>query len=107
MNEGEPRNEERAEYIPGIEEVRSILRDVIKGDYEEIHTIFDDKGLCVLEVEVRKQSERAEYCYVRKGKHKSGHVSSANNIDVVYYRDGEMIGGDPVAEYVDGAWKFF
>lgn len=100
-------DESKRERIPTAEEVHAIFKELINGEYKETLKLEDEKGLYALEIEVQGsgEGETSEFLYVRKGRHKSGHQSSENSIDVVYYKDGMPISGTQVAKCVDGAWE--
>jgi hypothetical protein len=100
------RFERRSERIPTAEEVRGILRRMIGKEYAETKKLEDDKGLYRLDVKVpgEKENEIVEYEYVRKA-HNEVVGSTAIEIFVTYYKDGEPISGTSAARYVNGKWE--
>jgi len=93
------------EHIPTSEEVHSVFQELIEKQYREVRKREDEKGLYLLEVVIPGESEGEEtgYEYMRKGRYKEG-ASLSTEIHVVYYENGNAVGGTSAARYVDGKW---
>lgn len=100
--------EAKSEYIPTLEEIRSKLTELVGREYVEVpnRKFEDEKGVYLYEVKTIGDSANEEniYIYLRKGDRKEC-LSGTTRIEVAYYADGKPIGGDTVAEFVDGEWK--
>lgn len=106
MNENPPVFEIRKENIPTPEDVRSIFKKLIGGEYEEGRKLEDEDGLYLLEAKVPGDSpdEWTEYTYMRKGSHPEC-KSTETGIDKVFYKYGSAFCGEIVARYVEGEWE--
>lgn len=98
-------SETELEHIPTQEEVCSVFRELIKGEYVEIRKLKDEQGLYLYDIRVPGDSpdEEIGYEYIRKGHYKEGACLSTE-IHVVYYEKGIPISGTSAARYVDGKW---
>ncbi len=78
---------------------------------ELVHELSDEKGLYLLEVktEGKKPGEVIQYEYMRKGRFPNQNEASETSIEVMYYQDGNPIGGDTIAKFNEatGEWKNF
>jgi len=98
--------ETESECIPTLEEVRSVLQELI-GDkqYKETRRCEDEKGLYLLEAVVPgEKGEWAEYIYMREGCYTEGQTLSTT-IHIAYYENEIPVGGTSLAKYIDGKWK--
>ncbi|MFA5392163.1 MAG: hypothetical protein WC306_00505 [Candidatus Paceibacterota bacterium] len=98
--------EEKLEQIPTIEEVSSVIKELVgEKEYIVVRQSEDEKGLYLYEVKIPGNSEGEEigYEYMEKGHYKEGE-SSATEIHKVYYENGEAVGGTSAARYIDGKW---
>lgn len=98
------------EHIPSVEEVVSIIKEIIgEKEYTETRRASDDKGLYFLEILIKDPNGNVEYEYKRKGEFPQGSMGWKNfecTINVNFYdKDGEAVSGYNVADFVDGKWK--
>lgn len=113
------------EHVPALEEIFSVIKGFKGMENLEIGEIGnagkfeDEKGvyLCDTKVPGGLEGEEIVFEYLRKGEHKEKLAedgksvihkkcsSGGTTIHKVYYKDGEYIWGEPVAEYADGEWK--
>lgn len=106
MEKGPNSFEVKSERVPTYEEIHSILKKLIKGEYKEVRGLEDEQGTCMLEVVVpgERDGEKTQYEYNRKGEHKE-YQSSETEIHIVYYEDGIPVDRELVAKFVDGKWE--
>lgn len=103
--------EQGPERIHTKEEVLSVISAHIEGarSIEVVKELSDEKGLYLLEARVEVESEHDEthYEYMRKGSYPDGNATAETIIHVVFYQDGDAIGGHNVVEYHDetGQWE--
>ena len=99
---------EKTEHIPTEEEVRGVFQELIAGPYTESRKLEDEKGLYLLDVTVpgQEDGEIIEYSYMRAGRYPEGQASNTR-IDKTIYQDEMPVGGEGVAELIDGEWKIF
>jgi len=103
--------EQGPERIPTREEVLSVISAHVENAerVSVIRELFDEQGLYFLEARLGAESEHDEtrYEYMRKGVYPDGNASSETVVHVVFYRDGEAVGGHNIAEYRDetGQWE--
>jgi hypothetical protein len=90
--------EKKPEHIPTLEEVSSVFRELI-GNFE------DEQGIYLYEVKIPGDlpGEEIGYEYMRKGRYGEG-SSLSTEIHIVYYENGNAVGGTSAARYVDGKW---
>jgi len=99
------------EKIPTKEEVMEIITKGIESveRFVTLREISDDQGLTLLDlrIEGKKPGETLEYLYTRAGILPNGVPTSETSIEVSYYQDGEIRGGDRVAIYnsATGQWE--
>lgn len=99
------------EGIPTKEEVLSVIGAHVENAerISVIQELFDEQGLYFLEVRVEVENDHDEtrYEYTRKGVYLDGNASAETVIHVVFYRDGEAVGGHNIAEYSGeaGRWE--
>lgn len=109
------RVETKTEHVPTLEEVHSVLKELVEKAYQEVRRCEDEQGLYLLEIVVPGDldGESIEYSYMRKGQHKEG-KSVDSEIHVTYYRNGVPVSGGSVAKvnilptkmrYVNGSWR--
>ncbi len=87
MREDKPSELETGpEHVPTPEEVRSVFRELIGGEYREVRKREDEKGLYLLEVVVpgEAEGETTEYAYMRKGRYAEGQISTTE-IHITFY----------------------
>jgi len=102
--------ETKVEHTPDLEEVRGKLLEIIGKEFTETRKKVDEKGLFLLEVEVKgeKDGEVTEYSYrrdVAPNKQREGADAPLyHSIDVVTYENGMPTGGTDVAKCVKGVW---
>lgn len=104
----QPNNpEEKKEHIPSLEEVRSVLEQVLEGqEYEEVRKEEDEEGLDLWEVRVNTLEGFAEFSYKRKGSYDTNNEKRVDVIHVTFFdQDNIPTGGHSVAKYIDGEWK--
>lgn len=99
---------ENAEHIPTEEEVRGVIRELIAKPFIESRKCEDEKGLYLLDVTItgEDEGETIEYSYIRTGRYPEGQASNTR-IDKAIYQDGIPVGGEGVAELIEGVWKIF
>jgi hypothetical protein len=103
--------EKGPETIPTKEEVMEIiLRNAEHPEkIKTLRELHDDIGLTLLDlrVEGEKSGETTEYLYTKKGLLPNGIMTHETSIEVSYYQDGKIVGGDRVAIYDEetGEWK--
>jgi len=97
--------EKKPEHIPTLEEVSSVFRELIGKEYIEVRKLENEQGLYLYEVKIPGDlpSEEIGYEYMRKGRYKEG-SSLSTEIHIVYYENGNAVGGTSAARYVDGKW---
>ena len=105
-----PESEMNPEHIPNAQEIYSVLREIKVKGFTETRRLEDEKGIYILEVVSpgKLKGETTGYEYMRKGRYPQlGEQvgASATAISVVYYENGDPVGGTTVAEYIDGNWK--
>lgn len=93
------------DHIPALDEVCSVFKELIGKEYKEVRKLEDEQGLYILEVVVpgEKEGEETGYEYMRKGQYREG-ASLSTEIHIVYYENGNAVGGTSAARYVDGKW---
>lgn len=103
--------EGRGERIPTKSEVMGIIMHHLKSSegITILEEVSDALGLYWLDLSAKGEELGAinEYCYTRKGIMINGVETSETSIDVEYFQDGEVVGGDRVAIFDDqrGEWK--
>lgn len=97
--------EKNRDHTPTPEEVHSVFRELVGGDYKLGRMLGDDRGLYLLEITVPGEApgETIEYAYMRTGHYKEGGIISTE-IHVTYYINGEPISGTSAARCIDGKW---
>lgn len=105
--------EKGPEQFPSLEEIKSVLEGILKGrEYKELKNQSDDKGVSCYEIEVVLENgekaeynfQRANYDYTRPDLNAEARFSAS--IHVVFYdADGLPVGGECVANYLDGNWQ--
>lgn len=105
MNENIDNNEKMP--VPNEREVINLIEGIIgEKPYTEIKKLEDESGLLyrlVIEV-VGDDGDPVRYDYMRAGNF-SEEISSETALDVIYLDgDGNVVGGDCVSKYIDGAW---
>ena len=108
MSEGIPKFEKSKETIPSEENILAVFEKLAEGkEFSEVRKKTDEDGIYLWEValtEVGADGGTTEYSYRREGEFAET-KSSKTVVDRVFYdADGFPVGGDPVAEYVDGEW---
>lgn len=98
-------SETESEHIPTSEEIHSVFQELIGKKYKEVRKLEDEQGLYLLEIVIpgEKEDEETRYEYMRKGRYKEG-ASLSTEIHVVYYENGNAVGGTSAARYIDGKW---
>ncbi len=93
------------EYIPTKEEILSQFERLIDGEYTLTNQLEDERGVYYVEAigPGESEGEQTEYIYIRKGGH-VGARSTTTVIQVVYYEGDLPVGGDTLANLVDGEW---
>jgi len=97
--------EKKPEHIPTPEEVCSVFRELIGKEYIEVRKLEDEQGLYLYEVKIPGDlpGEEIGYEYMKKGQYEEG-ASLSTEIHIVYYENGNAVGGTSAARYVDGKW---
>lgn len=102
--------EKELEFIPTPKEVRLIFEKLLEGGkYETLRQLEDEKGLYLWEIKVSKKQKdggSTEYLYMRE-RHDVEEFASCTTIDVVFLnQEGLFDGGEQIAKYIDGKWRF-
>ncbi|MEX0935214.1 MAG: hypothetical protein WDZ70_02730 [Candidatus Paceibacterota bacterium] len=99
--------EEKKEHIPTLEEVQSILEQILEGqEYEKIRKEEDQDGLDLWEVRVKTPEGISEFSYKRKGSYDTENQERVDVIHVTFFDEDDMpTGGHSVAKYIDQDWK--
>lgn len=100
--------EKKMEQLPSKEEVTAIFEKALKGAaYQEVRCTYDGETLTVYEIETTDANgDKIEYNYQKAKVIIPELGSPAASIHSTVY-DGDMpVGGDTIANYIDGAWKF-
>lgn len=99
--------EKGPEHIPSRTEVLEQIGMLI-GKFDLIRELSDGAGPYLLEVSIKgkKEGEATMFRYSRKGEH-AGNICPLNEIQVVYFENGEPVGGRNVAFYdeASGQWQ--
>ena len=105
MEKGPNSFETKSERIPTYKEIHSMFKELTKGEYNEVRGLEDGQGVCILEVVVpeERKGERTQYEYMRAGQY-GKNASLTTEIHKVYYENGEAVGGELVAKFVNGKW---
>ncbi len=99
--------------FPTKEVLQSILERFVKGrEYKEVKFQADENGVVVYEIETTDERgdlvvynfQRAKYNYLDPTLPKDTQASAS--IQVVFYTDGEPVGGECVANYLYGKWEY-
>ncbi len=103
--------EKEPEHIPTKEEVMEIIdrRMEPPEKFTTLRELYDEQGLCLLDlrIEGKQPGEMSEYLYTRKGLLPNKVMTLETSIEVSYYQDGEIVGGDRVAifGYQKNEWE--
>jgi hypothetical protein len=104
--------EKGQEHVPTKNEVMNIINEQLIKSPEKFTTlreINDENGLRLLDLRIEGENpgETSEFLYTRKGMLPNNVETSETSIEVSYYQDGEIIGGDRIAIYNSetGEWK--
>jgi hypothetical protein len=95
------------EKILSREEILAVISNFVENS-TVVKQESDADGVFLLntKIEGEKPGETVQYEYVRKGKF-PGHSNSLETvIDIVYYKEGEAIGGNTIAQYNPETKKF-
>lgn len=99
--------EKGPEKIPTKSEVLEIIgRNIeLKENFEILREFSDEQGLTLLDlrVEGKEAGETLEFLYTRAGILPNGVPTHETSIEVSYYQDGNIVGGDRVAVYNEAA----
>jgi hypothetical protein len=102
--------ERSPERILSSEEILSAISEHVEG-FTLGRELSDEKGVYLLEVEVKgeREGEVIEYQYKRKGIYQKGTYNSSpeTTISVIYYEDGRPVHGEKLAVFDEetGVWK--
>ena len=103
--------EKGPEHIPTKYEVSEIIarRAETSENFTTLREFHDEKGLTLLDlrIEGKNPGEISEYLYTRKGMLPNNVETFQTSIEVSYYENGEIVGGDRVAifNYETGEWE--
>ncbi|MFA5838836.1 MAG: hypothetical protein WC849_02770 [Candidatus Paceibacterota bacterium] len=99
---------QETEYIPTLEEIKNIFKELLKGQkYKIIRKISDKKGLYLLDIKISKEDGYGchdEYSYMRKGKYPQGQSSVTGIYLTFFNRSGVPKGGHSVAKFENQKW---
>jgi hypothetical protein len=91
------------EKIPTKEEVMEIINKQVESPekFTTLREISDEKGISLLDlrIEGKNSGEIIEYLYTRAGTLPNGVPTAQTSIEVSYYQDGNIIGGERIAIY--------
>src|SRR3989344_2953311 len=100
--------EQKVEHIPTPEEVREVLKQMVKGEYQENKRHMDEQGnLCRLDAIApgTEEGESIELFYRRKV-YADGSRPVEIDIHSAYVKDGSCGPAGPQAELIDGKRVF-
>lgn len=99
--------EEGSESIPTSEDVQSVFEQLVgEEEYEEVRKLEDEKGLYLWDIIISGEDGDIEYIYMRKGRYGEKGEASATAIHVTFFdKEGNAVGGDSVAKYIEGKWE--
>lgn len=101
--------EQKEKHIFTPEEVHEVLKQMVKGEYQETKRNMDEQGnLYRLDAVAQgtEEGETIELFYIRKGRHANGDQASANEVHSVYVKNGSYGPAGPQASFIDGKWVF-
>ena len=95
--------EKGPEKIPTKKEVIDVIVRRVESPekFVTLREISDEEGITLLDlrIEGKEPGETIEYLYTRAGLLPNGKTTSQTSIEVSYYQDGNIVGGDRVAIY--------
>ena len=98
--------EKGSEAIPTLEEVKSVLEQLIGNrEYKEVLKLEDESGLYLLRVVLKEDDGSTEYEYMRKGIIKEGQASNIAVHITFFDESGIPIGGHLVARLLGKDWE--
>lgn len=89
--------------------MREVLKQMVKGEYQETKRYVDDQGnLYRLDAVApgTEEGETIEFFYMRKGRYASGDRANETEIHSTYVKNGSYGPVGPQASLVNGKWVF-
>ena len=101
---------ESKEPIPTEEEVRQVFEQLTDKPFEEVRKLNDGEGQYLWEVKFpdadpENMGGYVQYQYLREGSYEEGGAVKTGVVATFYSESETLIGGDDLAEFVDGYWK--
>jgi hypothetical protein len=98
---------EKPEEFPVPAEVVREIEHFLSGrECEKSRSIEDEQGLQFFEVITKDiEGDKCVITYIRKGNYDTNRYATSTSIEAGYYIGDVPVGGDTLAEWINGRWE--